>query len=148
MSANLIAKAEVFIEAPVGKVWEALITPEIIKQYLFGTQAISDFRENSELRFVGEWEGKSYEEKGEILKIIPEKLFQFTSFSSLSDVEDVPENYRNITYELGEDNGITRVSLKQTNNESEKAKEHAEENWRSVLEKLKEVVESQETIAH
>jgi uncharacterized protein YndB with AHSA1/START domain len=148
MAANLIAKVEVTIEAPATKVWEALTSPELIKQYLFGAEAISDWKEGSELRFVGEWEGKPYEEKGRILQCVPNKLLQFTSFSSFSDLEDSEENYRNVSYQLDEDNGVTTLVLKQENNESEKAREHSENNWRFVLEKLKELVESQAAMAH
>ena len=75
MSANLIAKASTNISAPASRVWDALTNPEIIKQYFFGTQAISDWKEGSSLEFKGEWEGKKYLDKGIILKSEPEKLF-------------------------------------------------------------------------
>lgn len=42
---NLIAKASITINAPITKVWEALTKPEIIKQYMFGTNpAIQSFQ--------------------------------------------------------------------------------------------------------
>ena len=88
MSANLIAKASTSISAPASRVWEALTNPELIKKYLFGTQAVSDWKEGSSLEFKGEWEGKKYLDKGIILKSEPEKLFQYTYLSSFSNLPD------------------------------------------------------------
>ena len=44
ISTNNIAKADTTIDAPVDKVWDALINPEMIKKYMFGTTAISDWK--------------------------------------------------------------------------------------------------------
>jgi uncharacterized protein YndB with AHSA1/START domain len=37
MDKNLIARASISIDAPSEKVWNALVNPEAIKQYMFGT---------------------------------------------------------------------------------------------------------------
>src|SRR5688572_1862425 len=104
MKNQLTGRASVTIDAPVSKVWEALTTPELIKKYFFGTNAISDWKEGSPLIFKGEWEGKSYEDKGVILKSVPNKIFKYNYWSSMSGIEDKPENYVTITYNLHEDN--------------------------------------------
>ena len=141
MSANLIAKASTSISAPASRVWEALTNPEIIKQYLFGTQAVSDWKEGSSLEFKGEWEGKKYLDKGIILKSEREKLFQYTYLSSFSNLPDLPENYSNVTYELYEDNGETTLTVKQENVANESARKHSEKNWEYVLKTLKDLLE-------
>lgn len=141
MSANLIAKASTNISAPAARVWDALTNPDIIKQYFFGTQAISEWKEGSPLEFKGEWEGKKYVDKGIILKSEPEKLFQYTYFSSFSNLPDLPENYANITYELNEDDGETTLTVKQENVADEEARKHSEQNWVHVLKSLKDLLE-------
>lgn len=141
MSVNLIAKASTHIAVPASRVWDALTTPEIIKQYFFGTKAISDWKEGSTLEFRGEWEGKPYVDKGIILKSDPGKLFQYTYLSSFSGLPDMPENYANITYELYEDNGQTELTVKQENIANEQARKHSEQNWSYVLQNLKELLE-------
>jgi uncharacterized protein YndB with AHSA1/START domain len=141
MSANLIAKASTTIAAPASRVWEALTTPEIIKKYFFGTQAISDWKEGSTLEFKGSWEGKEYLDKGIILKSQPEKLFQYTYYSSFSNLPDAPENYANISYELSEDDGVTTLTVKQENVANEEARKHSEQNWAHVLQGLKDLLE-------
>jgi uncharacterized protein YndB with AHSA1/START domain len=141
MSANLIAKASTSISAPASRVWEALTNPEIIKQYLFGTQAVTDWKEGSSLEFKGEWEGKKYLDKGVILKSEPEKLFQYTYLSSFSNLPDLPENYANVTYELHQDDGVTVLTVKQENIANEEARKHSEKNWEYVLKTLKDLLE-------
>ena len=141
MSANLIAKASATIAAPAARVWDALTKPEIIKQYFFGTQAVSDWQEGSTLEFKGEWEGKPYLDKGIILRSEPKKIFQYTYLSSFSNLPDLPENYANITYELYEGNGETTLSVKQENIADEQTRKHSEKNWSYVLQSLKDLLE-------
>ena len=138
---ELIAKAEISINAPVKKVWDALINPEKIKQYMFGSTVISDFKEGSEIIFKGEWEGKDFEEKGVILSLQPEKILKYNTFNAQSGKPDTEENYHTITIELSEEGAKVLVSLSQDNNESEKMLEHSEKNWQMMLKDLKKVVE-------
>ena len=141
MSANFIAKATVVIDASPQMVWNALTKPELIKKYFFGTDAISEWQEGSEIKFQGKWEGKEYVDKGIILKMVPGKLFQHTYFSSFSGLEDLPENYSNVIYELEDEGEHTQLTVKQENMRTQEAKEKAEQNWQGVLKTLKEVVE-------
>lgn len=141
MDKGFIAKATVAIDAPATKVWEAIITPEIIKQYLFGTEVITDWKEGSSITYKGVWQGKSYEDKGKILQVIPEKLFKSTYWSSMSGTVDKPENYATVTYELREKNGQTELTLNQDNNLTEESKVHSEQNWKIVLSNLKKLLE-------
>jgi uncharacterized protein YndB with AHSA1/START domain len=139
---KLIGKTTVHIKAEPAKVWEALTKPELIKQYFFGTEAISDWKEGSPLIFRGEWQGKSYEDKGTILKIESHKLLRYKYWSSMSGTKDVPENYANITYELAKENGTTALTITQDNIPSEESKEHSQQNWKMVLDGLKKLVEN------
>ena len=141
MENNLTGSAAITINVPASKVWEALTTPSIIKQYFFGTDAISDWKVGSPLIFRGEWQGKTYEDKGTILGSIPNKLFKYSYWSSMSGKEDKPENYANLTYSLAENNNATTLTITQENIPDEKTKEHSEQNWRKVLEDLKKLLE-------
>jgi uncharacterized protein YndB with AHSA1/START domain len=144
MKSNITGHTSIFIDAPVDKVWEALTTPELIKKYFFGTNAISDWKEGSSLKFTGEWEGKTYEDKGTILKSDRNRLFSYSYWSSMSGMEDKPENYAIVTYKL-EDLGDekTRLNIIQENIPDEKMKEHSEGNWMKVLEGLKDLLEKE-----
>ena len=136
-----IATAETEIDAPPAKVWVALTDPEQIKQYMFGSQVVTDWKQGSPIVWKGEYEGKKYEDKGEIVEIEPERRLKVTHFSPLSGQEDRPENYHSLVYELEESRGRTHVSLSQDNNPDEEAAEHSRANWEKMLAGLKQVVE-------
>lgn len=142
MNKQLIAEASVSINANKSTVWEAITTPELIKKYLMGTTVTSEWKEGSDITYEGEYNGKTYRDKGVIKKIEPEKLFQSTYWSSMGGKQDKPENYNLVTYKLAEDAGKTMVTLTQDNVQSDKEKEHVTQNWNMVLQKLKEVAES------
>ena len=138
---NLVAQVSTTVNAPVTEVWQALIDPEKIKHYMFGTTVTSSFEVGSPIKWKGEWKGKAYEDKGKILKLEPRHLLSYSHFSPLTGKPDVPENYHTVTIELSEEAGSTRVSLKQDNNADKEAREHSEKNWRAMLEGLKKEVE-------
>src|SRR5512133_551211 len=113
---DYIATASVTIDAPRAKVWHALTDAALIKQYLFGTNVVSDWHEGSPIVWRGEWQGKSYEDKGVILKLEPERMMRYSHFSPLAGLPDVPENYHTVTVELSGEGARTRVSLSQDHN--------------------------------
>lgn len=142
MSENLIAKSSILINVPVAKVWDALVNPSIIKQYMFGTEVVSDWKEGSPIIWKGVWQGKPYEDKGIILKMKPERMLQYTHFSPLSGSADVPENYHTLTYELEGTGENTQVLLSQDNNSTEDEVKHSQQMWDSMLTGLKNLLES------
>ena len=141
MKNNLMARASVTIDAAIDKVWDALVNPESIKQYMFGTNVSTDWRQGSPITWKGEWQGKAYEDKGTILQLKPERLLQYSHFSPLSGVPDKPENYHTVTIELSEKASQTLISLAQDNNATEEAREHSEKNWGMMLDGLKKFLE-------
>ena len=141
MNDKYIAKATTTINAPVTKVWQALVNPEIIKQYLFNTEVISDWKVGSPIIYKGEWEGKAFEDKGEILEIEPEKILKSTHWSPLSGVPDSPENYHTVAYTLSTRGDSTEVTITQDNNATEQEKAHSEKNWETVLAGMKKLLE-------
>lgn len=142
MNEQLTAKADVTIQASVAKVWDALINPETIKRYMFGTTVVSDWREGSPIIWKGEWKGKPYEDKGRILELRAEEHLQYSHFSPLSGAPDKAENYHKVTIDLSGPDGAVRVELSQDNNETEKARDESQRNWGKMLEGLKKTVEN------
>lgn len=141
MKDELTAKASVTVNASPERVWEALTNPKDIKQYLFGTDARSDWKEGSAVTYTGEWEGKKYEDKGTVIKSIPNQLLHTTYYSSMSGKEDKPENYSDVIYRIDTAGGKTVLTITQNNNADEKSRDHSQENWGTVLQGLKKVVE-------
>jgi uncharacterized protein YndB with AHSA1/START domain len=141
MDKTLKVEKVVVIRADPAVVWNALTDKETIKKYFFGTEAISDWKVGSSLIFQGEWEGKTYQDKGTILAVEPGKLLQYNYWSGFSGLEDVPENYSLVTYRLGSKPGATNVVLTQEGFAGEEAKVHAEGGWTMVLDNLKKLLE-------
>jgi uncharacterized protein YndB with AHSA1/START domain len=142
MSKNIVAKATVTIDASTSRVWDALTKPDLIKQYLFGTEVTTDWQVGSPITYQGTWEGKAYKDKGKVLQVEPGKLLVSTFWSSLSGAPDVPENYKTVRYELSPAGGGTKLTLIQDNNATQEEADHSAQNWNMVLDGIKKLLES------
>jgi uncharacterized protein YndB with AHSA1/START domain len=129
------------INAPAAKVWQGLTDPELVKQYFFGTNLKSDWKEGSPITFSGEWDGKTYEDKGTILEITPGEYVKYSYWSSMSGTKDKPENYANVSYRVIEKDGVSTLEITQDGIKDEATKEHSEQNWQMVFGGLKKILE-------
>jgi uncharacterized protein YndB with AHSA1/START domain len=141
MNKGLIAAQSIVINAPIEKIWDALVNPDLIKQYMFGTNVMSEWKEGSAITWKGEWQGKAYEDKGVILKLDKPHLLKYSHFSPLTGEPDLSENYHTVTIELSDQDGAVKVDLRQDNNATQEAKDHSEKNWGMMLADLKKLVE-------
>jgi uncharacterized protein YndB with AHSA1/START domain len=130
------------INADKHHVWDALTNPEKIKLYLFGTEALTDWKAGSPLVFQGEYNGRRYRDKGEIIASEPADFLQYSYWSGFSGLEDRPENYSRLAFALKRARGKTTLTLTQTGFVDEQAMLHSQSQWQHVLSKLKELVES------
>src|SRR4051794_37901645 len=95
-----VATAEIDIDAAPSQVWVALTDPALIKQYFFGTEVVTDWQVGGPIRWTGQYDGKTYEDKGEVVEFAPNRRLQVTHFSPMSGQPDEPENYHTLTYDL------------------------------------------------
>jgi len=130
------------INAPVASVWQAFTDPAMIKQYLFGTTVTSDWKLGSSITYTGEWEGKSYEDKGQIIDVIPFKRLHTTYWSGMSGKPDKPENYVDVFYEVEPADDGSKVTITQEGIENEEGVEHMKKNWGMVLDGMKKLLEA------
>lgn len=136
-----VATADIEIDAPAALVWAALTDPDQIAKYMFGAKVETDWRPGSVITWSGEYQGRAYQDKGEIVEVEPERLLKVTHFSPLTGQEDKPENYHTVVYELEPRGDKTRVVLRQDNNASADEAAHSAANWKVFLAGLKDVVE-------
>ena len=139
MESKFVTNISVSINAPIAKVWDALINPEMIKKYMFGSEAISDWKEGSPIIWKGDWNGQSYQDHGVVLKIEPMKVLQYSHFGSVG--KEVPESYPIVTCTLSQDGEQVLLSLSQDNNPSEEVMEVSKKNWEMMMNVLKKEVE-------
>lgn len=140
---DIIAQASIMIHARPQDVWEALLDADAIKHYMFGAMVTTSWQEGDPISWKGEWKGKSYEDKGNVLRVEPLQVLQYNHYSPLSGEADVPSNYHTVTITLAEEDEGVWVALSQDKNENDTAREHTEKNWRSMLEGLKKYVEKE-----
>jgi uncharacterized protein YndB with AHSA1/START domain len=139
---TLIRKID--INAVPAKVWNALINPEMTKQYMFNCEAISDWKPGSELIWKGVNDGKVYV-KGKIKSFTPDRVLSFTAFDPNSGLKDIPANYVTTTYRLTPHDHHTELEITDEGFENvedgERRYHDSEKGWDAVLPKLKEVAE-------
>ena len=136
-----LAVAEIDIAAPAEQVWHVLTDNALLGEVMFGSEVVTDWQVGSPIVYRGEWEGKPFEDKGEILELDEPTRLRVTHFSPLGGDADVPENYHEVQYDLAQQGDTTHVTLTQDNNADAAAAEHSTANWQTMLESLKKVSE-------
>jgi uncharacterized protein YndB with AHSA1/START domain len=129
------------IDAPIKRVWNAITTPVEIKRWFFGVDTESDWTIGSQLVHTGEYQGKPYVDKGEILEIESPKRLVHTHWSEVSGKPDMPEHYQIVAWDLAERDGGTQLTITEQNLPSADAARTSEVAWAGALESLKEMLE-------
>lgn len=138
---NTIEK-ERMIEAEVTQVWDVLTSPVYIEQWL-GTKTQSKWKKGSPITFSFSWDGRDFIDKGEIVVFEKNKTFSYTYWSSLSGLPDAEDNYSKVTFDLQPEGNATKLMLTHTDFATETMYEHSNENWKSTLDKIKQVAENE-----
>jgi uncharacterized protein YndB with AHSA1/START domain len=139
---DLTLKKEIEISAPKEKVWDALVNPEKIKKYLFGTNTKTNWKPGSPVRFTGEYQGQQYDDGGVVLRNEPNKVLEYTYWSAFTDLPETEQNSSIVTYELKDSGNSTLLNVKQQRFKDRHSYEHSGENWENVLKQIKQIVES------
>ena len=142
MRHDLTVSKSVLINAPAAKVWEVLTRPELIKEYLYGTDTLTDWKVGSDIVFQGEYNGQQYRDHGKILSFTPHEGLSYSYWSGFSGIEDKPENYSVITYTLEpEGPDQTRFTWSQKGFASEQGYQHSEASTGMLLDQIKNIAE-------
>ncbi len=145
----LIIQNTITINAPASKVWDALTNPEQTKKYMFGCEAISDWKVGSDLIWQMDYEGTPFVPvKGKIILMAPGLILGYTVFDPHSNMEDIPENYLSVNYNLVEQNGETILTVMQGdyNIVADGERRYKEayndgKGWDPILQEIKKIVE-------
>lgn len=149
---KLIIENSIKINVPAAKLWDALINPEQTKKYMFGCEAISDWKMGSPLIWKMMHEGKEFiPVKGSVVEYQPNKKLVYTVIDPHSkEIRDVPENYLTVTYELKEDaEGSTTLFVSQGDysrvalgEKRYKETYNNGEGWNPILVEIKKLLEN------
>ncbi len=134
MKHDLVVAKSVDIHASPSKVWEALTNPAIIKEYLYGTEAITDWKVGSEVIFQGEYQGQKYRDKGLVVENDLNRLLSYRYWTAFSGLEDKPENYSLTTYTLTpKSDDVTTLTWTQKGFANEEGYKHSESGMDAFL---------------
>lgn len=130
------------IKANPKVVFDALTDPAKVKQYLFGTDMETTWEIESPITYKGEWQGTTYEDKGQVLEFEQDKKIVTTYFSSMSGQDDEAANYQLVTYEVDGDDEETELTISQANIATQESADHSKENWSSVAQEIRKLCEN------
>jgi uncharacterized protein YndB with AHSA1/START domain len=136
------ATAQTDVAASTGRVWAALTDPAQIAVYMQGSQVTTTWEVGSPITWDGEYDGRAYQDKGEVLTYDEPHVLSVTHYSPMMGQPDKPENYHTLVYTLTESDGGTHLELTQDGNESQEQADQFAQNWQSMLDGLKAHVEA------
>ena len=139
--ADFTATAQTDVAASPERVWAALTDPAQIATYMQGSRVTTTWEVGSPITWDGEYDGRPYQDKGEVLTYDEPRVLSVTHYSPMMGQQDEPENYHTLVYTLTENGDGTHLELTQDGNESEEQAEQFSKNWQGMLDGLKATVE-------
>ncbi len=130
------------INAPVQKVWNTLTKPELVKQWQYGSELITNWKPGDAIRFRTEWQGQVFEQWGKVIEVKPNELIRYSLFAPRPDLEDKPENYFIMNYMLSAENSQTKLQIIQEDNRPGAVQEEAQGEENPILQSLKQLAEA------
>jgi uncharacterized protein YndB with AHSA1/START domain len=142
---DYVVKKHVTIEASPEEVWQALTDPKFTKNYYFGCEVHSSWKIGSSIRFTRKIFWYTFELKGEIRKIKPMKLLQYTLMKHKFFGKSDSTNYSLVTDELSLlEDGKTILSITDDVGDApgaEKRYRKSIQGWDNILHGLKQFLE-------
>src|ERR1700675_4608420 len=97
MAKPLTAKCHIQIDNTVDEAWKALVNPEIVEKYMLGSKQLSDWRRGSSIIWKKDFNGRTFEDKGEILEITRQKSLKvhalLASLGQTGCAEKLPDRF-------------------------------------------------------
>jgi uncharacterized protein YndB with AHSA1/START domain len=142
MNHNLQVSESIVINTDIARVWEVLTNPDIIKEYLFGTETLTDWKVGSDIVFQGEYQGHKYRDHGVIQENVFHKRISYSYWSGFSGLEDKPENYGLVIYDVVPvDDSHTTFTWSQKGYPDEIRQAHSQSGMKAFLEQIKGIAE-------
>jgi len=139
----LRTSASIIIESSKEKTWRALVTPELIAKYLYGTETITTWEVGSEIVFQGEYEDWKYTDKGEIRAFKPNQELSYSYWAQFNNLDDTPENYSLVTIKIKPTEEKNKVELvwSQAGYKDKSNRDRSQEGLGDLLNRVKAVIE-------
>lgn len=135
------AQVSRLIPADSRAVWETLTSREGMKAYMLGADVETDWRVGGPIVMRGEYNGKAFEDRGEVRSYEPQRRLSYTHASG-----SPPGPEHLVTVELAPRDGGTEVTITQANTDGQVSaadrqhKADYEKTWAMMLEGLEKAV--------
>jgi uncharacterized protein YndB with AHSA1/START domain len=106
-----------------------------------GAHVQTTWEVGAQITWTGDYEGRTYQDKGEVLAVEEPRLLSMTHYSPLMGDDDVPANYHTLVYTLAPTDSGTRLELSQDGCEDEEQAQQFSQNWQAMLNSLRTHVE-------
>lgn len=103
---------------------------------------ITEWKTGGPLVVRGDLHGLPFENKGIVMRFDPHRALQYTQWSTLSENEDIPENYSLITFQLQPENGGTTLTFTQSGFATEVIYLHHNFYWNTALDLIRRLNEN------
>jgi uncharacterized protein YndB with AHSA1/START domain len=140
MNQDLTVTGSIDIDATAERVWEVMTNPDIIKEYLFGTETVTDWQVGSEVVFKGQFGEFSYRDHGIVLENLPLQKLSYSYWSGFSGLDDKPENYSMVTYLISKKaDKLTNLTWVQKGYATEDGYKHSRDGMDAFMEQIKAI---------
>jgi uncharacterized protein YndB with AHSA1/START domain len=143
MADTFVGHASVTINVPRAKVWDALVNPDTIMQYMPVTSVVSEWKEGSPIVWTSEFQDKPFKVEGTVLRFQPDRLLEYDHSLPIFRSSGVAHSreHRRVTIELRDDGERTHLSVTEGGNKTERELQHSEGSWRMALNGIKALLE-------
>jgi uncharacterized protein YndB with AHSA1/START domain len=141
LMAGFTATAHTDVADSPRRVWAALTDPAEIAAYMGGSQVTTTWKVGSSIIWDGEYDGRSYQDKGEVRTYNEPHVLSVTHYSPMMGRSDEPEDYHTLVYTLTPSGDGTQLQLTQDGCDSEEQAAQFSQNWQGMLDGLKAHVE-------
>jgi uncharacterized protein YndB with AHSA1/START domain len=145
MSKNLAYTYDIYIGAPIDKVWKGLVDGDITKQYVYGTRFDGKLKKGASYAYVGDGDFKVVD--GEILDVEPQKKLVMSWKAHWDDAvaKDPPSR---VSYELSAAGSSTKLRVVHDDFDRQTATYTGSvEGWPLMLSSLKSILETGKPLA-
>ncbi len=134
---GMIATASTDIDATPEQVWDSLTEPQQIAVWMQGAQVSTTWEVGSPITWDGEYDGRRYQDKGNVLIHDEPHILSVTHYSPMMGEPDAPENYHTLVYTLTPKSDGTRLELTQDGCTDQDQADQFSQNWQQMLDALK-----------
>jgi uncharacterized protein YndB with AHSA1/START domain len=137
-----VSTSAITIAAPREVVWAAVTRPENVRRWQYDSDLTTDWSVGGPIRYRAEFQGQVFEQWGTVLEFDAPTRLRYSLFAPRPGLDDRPENYFTMTYELADVDDATKVTFIQEDPREIDVGENETDEDNPVLHALKEVAEA------